>query len=364
MKTFNLKKIIAVGLALAGLALTQNVRADVEVLIDGGNASSGVLFNRATNLFNGGTSFSNIFGASSSTLRTYIGTSTNVPGVGTITLDFNLAGAVGGLQDIAGQISEPTAANSNLPPTVVDSSTSPDAVSIDPTLFTSLETYIVPYLFARNGLSADTAGITNLTQRQAAFLEGAGKAPATYFGGSGLGTNAVYFVGRNTQSAVRTELDLNIYASGFQTYTTNSLGQPVLDNYRTNTSGALDPGESAGSAVVSVLTFITNGIGTIAVQNLKSPLVALSYEGVPYAATNVENGSYPLWNPEYYYYLKSTLTGKPTSSQLAVINAFYQSVTNASFQVNSVYTNNFIPPAFLRVSRGFDGGPISPNPGY
>jgi hypothetical protein len=366
MKTISLKKVIAAGVALAGLVFISNVRADVEVLIDGGNASSSVLFNRATNIFNNGTSISNLFGASSSSIRTYRGTSTNalLSGLGIITLDFNLSGAVGGLQDIVSQTPEPTAAGSNLPPTAVDSSTSPDAVAIDPTLFNGLETYIVPYAFVKNTNSTDTAGITNLTQRQAAYLEGSGNPPATFFGGSGLGTNVVYFVGRNSQAAVRTEIDLNIFATGFQTYTTNALGQAILDNFRTNTFGNLDPGESTGSAVVSVLSFITNGIGTVAVQNIKKPVAALSYEGIPYSAPNVENGSYPLWNPEYYYYLNSHQTGTPTSSQLAVINALYQSVTNATFQVDPVYTNNFIPFTSLRVSRGFDGGPISPNPGY
>ncbi len=365
MKTLSLKKIIAVGIALAGLALTQNVRADVEVLVDGGNASSSVLFNRATNIFNNGSSISNVFGASSASIRTYKGTSTNalLSSLGLITLDFNLSGAVGGLQDIAGQIPEPTAAGSNLPPTVVDSSTSPDAVSIDPTLFTALETYIVPYAFVKNTNSTDTAGITNLTQRQAAYLEGAGKSTATFLGGSGAGTNVVYFVGRNTQAAVRTEIDLNIFATGFQTYTTNN-NQIVLDNYRTNTSGAYDPGEATGSAVVAVLGFITNGIGTVAIQNVKKPVAALSYEGVTYSAANVQNGTYPLWNPEYYYYLKSTVTGTPDASKLAVITALYQSVTNATFQVDPVYTNNFIPYTSLNVTRGFDGGPISPKPGF
>jgi hypothetical protein len=47
-----------------------------------------------------------------------------------------------------------------------------------------------------------------------------------------------------------------------------------------------------------------------------------------------------------------------------VIDAFYQSVTNAAFAVSTVFTNNFIPDTSLRVYRDFDGGQIKPLPNY
>ncbi len=93
-------------------------------------------------------------------------------------------------------------------------------------------------------------------------------------------------------------------------------------------------------------------------------MTPLAYEGVPYSISNVINGSYPLWGYENYYYIATghSYTGEPSSAQLAVINAFYQSVTNASFQVitNPIFTNNFIPNASLKVKRLVDGGPITP----
>jgi len=361
MKEFNIKKSIVTGLVFAGLAVASSVHADVEVLISGGNASSSVLFDRATNLFGG--TFTHVYGGSSSTVRTYVGTIPGQPGLGTVTLDLVLNGAVGGLIDISQGNPETTAAGNSLVPTVVDSSTSPDVVGVNPSLFSSLPTYIVPYIFIKNSSSTDTATITNLTQRQAALLESAGATvPASFFGGTG--TNVIYFVGRNRDSAVRTEIDLNIQANGFQTYTTNGLGQIVQDTSGLDQEGNIDPGLTSASTLVNIVKYITNSIGTIAVQNIKSGVTPLSYEGVPYSTTNVINGSYPLWGYENYYYL-TTLNN---ASQRQVINLLYNSVTNSTFQniSNPVFTNFFIPYSLVnaQIQPRADGGPIIPAPGY
>jgi hypothetical protein len=116
--------------------------------------------------------------------------------------------------------------------------------------------------------------------------------------------------------------------------------------------------------VANTVLVLTNSIGTVAVQNLKSGLAAIPYEGVPYSAANVINGSYPLWGYENYYFITSPNTGAPSIPQQAVIDAFYQSVTNAAFAVSTVFTNNFIPDTSLRVYRDFDGGQIKPLPNY
>ncbi len=60
------------------------------------------------------------------------------------------------------------------------------------------KTLVVPFVFAKNSAkSPNLATVSNLTQRQAAYLEGAaGYVPASFFGGTG--TNAVYLVPRNT----------------------------------------------------------------------------------------------------------------------------------------------------------------------
>ena len=370
MKTSSLKKHIALGSAVAALAFTANLHAAVNVFIEGGSASQNLLYDRATNLFlnptyPGGTL--TVSGAASAAVRRFQGTSANpaLSGYGTITLDINVNnGAVAGLQALANQTTGTGDTNilgQQLVPSIVDSATSPEAVSIDSVAanFSAYPTFVVPLVFIKNSNSADTAAITNLTQRQAVSLETSTNS-TRYFGGTS--TNQVFFIGRNSQAAVRTEIDLNIYNTlNIQTYFTNSSGQPTRDF-----SG--DPGLTAGGAVANTVLVLTNAIGTVAVQNLKSGLVSIPYEGVPYSAANVINGSYPLWGYENYYFIAagSGVNGALSSAQQAVLDTFYQSVTNAAFQaqVGGVFTNNFIPNSALRVYRDFDGGQIKPLPNY
>jgi hypothetical protein len=361
MKATNLRKIIVAGLAFAGLAFTPALRANVEVFLEGGSASQSVIYDRATNFFSGGTF--TVTGGGSSTIAQFSGTNANpaLSGYGTITLDINLNnGAIDGLQALVNQVG--TSVDTNYSsggnpqvPTFVDSATSPGVVGVSSANLTALPTYVVPLVYIKNTNSADTAAITNLTQRQAWSLENSTLA-ASYFGSQS--TNVIYFVGRNNEAAVRTEIDLNIYNTReIVTYYTNNLGQATLDT-------SSDPGLSSGGAVANTVVVLTNSIGTVAVQNIKKGVAAIPYEGVPYSVTNVINGSYPLWGYENYYYNTSG-GGAPSGPQLAVINAFYQSVTNATFQSTSpVFVGNFIPNSALQVSRGSDGGQITPLPGF
>lgn len=363
MKTSRIKKIIVVGLAFADLALAPALRASVEVFLAGGSASQSVIYDRATNFFNGSTF--TLKGGGSSAIAQFSGTSTNsaLAGYGTITLDINLNnGAIDGLQALVNQAANSDDTNyssgplSPQVPTFVDSATSPNVVGVSSANLTALPTYVVPLVYIKNTNSIDTAAITNLTQRQAWTLENS-TLGTTYYGGTS--TNVVYFVGRNNESAVRTEIDLNIYnTQTINTYYTNASGQPVLDT-------SADPGLSSAGTLANTVLVLTNSIGTVAVQNIKKGLGPLSYEGVPYSVTNVINGSYPLWGYENYYYISTGNTGTPSAAQLAVINAFYQSVTNATFQsTDPVFVGNFISNSALDVSRGSDGGQITPLPGF
>jgi len=363
MKTSSLKKNIALGAAVAALAFTSNLRAQVPVFIEGGSASQSVLYDRATNLFAGNPI--TVTGAASAAVRRFVGVSANpaLSGYGTITLDINVNnGAVAGLQALVNQSAGPNDTNVlGVPtvPTFVDSATSPEAVGIDSVAanLDSYPTYVVPLVFIKNANSLDTAPITNLTQQQAVTLETSTNS-TRYFGGTS--TNQVFFIGRNKEAAVRTEIELNIYNSAnIETYYTNASGKATLDT-------SADPGLSAGGAVANTVLVLTNAIGTVAVQNLKAGLVSIPFNGVPYSAANVINGSYQLWGYENYYFISTGNPGAPTGPQQAVLDAFYQSVTNATFQaqVGGVFTNNFIPNTALRVSRSFDGGQITPLPNY
>jgi len=362
------KKMILAGVIAGAIYFSPKAKADVELVISGGNASSSILFDRATNLFGGTANFIATFNTSSSTVRTYKGTipgytTGNATNLGTVTLDLILNGAIGGLTDIVAQNPETTAAGSNLPPTVADSSTSPGAVGLDPSVLTALPVYVVPYVFIKNlsANSGDTAAITNLTPLQAAYLEGAGATiPATFFGGAG--TNPVYFVGRNNQSAVRTEVDLNIGFTGqLQTYYTNGApgSLPILDTTSQDPNGDFDPGLSSGSTLYNTVLAISNSIGTVAVSNAKAGAARLAFAGVPYSYSNVISGSYPLWFHEQYFYKNPGTAGALTPSQATVLQLFYGSITNSAYTVSSIYTNNYIPESALNVSRTLDGGPIT-----
>lgn len=357
------KKIIVAGLALAGLAYTPWLRADVEVFLVGGSASQSVIYDRATNFFTPGSLA--VIGGGSAAVAQFSGTPTNtaLSGAGKVTIDINLNnGAIDGLSALASQVANADdtnyASGPSTPkvPTFVDSATSPEAVGFSSADLTALPTYVVPLVYIKNTNSLDTAAITNLTQRQAVTLETA-TLGTTYFGGTS--TNVVYFVGRNNEAAVRTEIDLNIYnAAEINTYFTNVSGQPVLDLSN-------DPGLNSGGLVANTVLVLTNAIGTVAVQNIKKGLGAIAYEGVSYSATNVINGAYPLWGYENYYYISTGNTGTPSGPQLSVINAFYQAITNSTFQTTAtVFVGNFIPNSALKVSRNADGGPISPLPGF
>jgi hypothetical protein len=366
MKTLKLKKIIvAAGVALAGLALTPSSHAQVTVNIEGGSASSTVLYDRATNLF-AGNSFT-FHGSTSANVVQFQGTSANpsLSGAGTITLNINLNnGAINGLNALANQAAfagDTNYAGASIVPTFVDSATTPEAVGINSSTYSITEypspTYVVPLVYVRNTNYPDVFAITNLTQRQAVSLETATN-KATFYGSTG--TNVIYFVGRNRSAAVRTEIDLAIYNSAnIKTYTNSSANLPVQDR-------SADPGYSSASKIVTAVTVLTNSIGTVAVQNVTGPLAPIAFEGVSYSVTNVINGSYPLWGYEHYYFKSPGFPGAPTTAQQAVIDALYNSVTNAAFQstTNLVFANNFVPIPALKVKRNFDGGPIIPLANY
>ena len=355
MKKSILKPNIVAGLVLGGLALGSKAHAQAltEVTFSGGNASSSVLFYQVTNQFQ---NVKTVGSTSSSTVRSFQGYLPSLPGSSpNVQIDFILNGAVGGLQDITYQNVETNALGvaTNVPVVVV-SSTTPEAVGLSSSPFTEVKTLVAPYAFIKSpvtSLASALASVTNLTQRQAAYLEGSAGANfhSAFIGGPNT-NDSIYLVGRNTASAVRTETDANIYFTGtLATYTTNSSGQPVLDP-----AG----GQTSGSAIRVLINTIPNAIGTVAVQDIKTN-IALSFEGVPYSVANVETGSYPLWGYEHWYWLASG-QGAPTPAQLTVVTNLLAGDTNVVFQTsNPVFTNSFVPYSGLQVQRSVDGGPIT-----
>jgi len=360
MRTITLKKHVIASLAVAGLVLSPNSHAQslTVVTISGGNASSAWTWNQVTNAFGGPSTVRTVGSTSSSTVRSFQGYLASLPGSNpNVELDFILNGAVGGLQDITyGNVETNALGGYTNTPTLVISSTTPDAVGLSSSGFTEAKSLIAPYVFVRNPVTSGPGLLTlsNLTQRQAAYLEGSAgpNFHSAYIGGS-LTNDSVYLVGRNTASAVRTETDANIYFTGsLATYTTNAAGQPILDP-----AG----GQTSGSNIRILLGLITNSIGTVALQDLKTN-IPLNFEGYSLTPSNVIYGNYPLWGYEHYYW-ESSGGAAPTPAQLSVITNLLYYVTNTTYQLSSsyssIFTNSYVSYHQLKVQRSVDGGPIT-----
>lgn len=353
LKKLNWSRFALAGLVLLLTALAQKVRAsgtNTEILIGGGNATQTLLYDRVTNLLASGFTLHST--STSPPIRTYIGTISSLPALGTVTIDFALLGGVQGLEDLANQNTETTAYGSNLVPSLVVSSASPTASAVDPSVLTGTTTLAVPYAYVKNSAeSPNLANVTNLTERQANYLEGAaGYFPSTVLGGSST-TDTVYLVPRNTASAVRTEIDANIYfTSTISAWTTNASGQPIQDS---------NGGQSSGSSVRALLAVLPESIGTVAASDISNE-TPLAFEGVPFSIANVENGSYPLWYYEQWFTANSPQTPL-TQNQQTLITTLLNSYTNSTYQAaNPNFVGFYVPLTGLtNFSRPSDGGPIT-----
>lgn len=173
MKTSSLKKTLLAGLAFGGALLAGSSYAQTTVFFAGGNASQSILYDRVTNILTGGVT-NVVISPTNSTVRTFVGSITGGGALNPVTIHFSLLGAVAGFQHVADQITERTATANTLIPNVAVSSTSPEAVGVDPSPFTQVRTLIVPFVYIKNtNRSPALVGLTNLTQRQAYYLQGA-----------------------------------------------------------------------------------------------------------------------------------------------------------------------------------------------
>ena len=356
----NLKKIITVGILAAAWSLSLPA-AQISLVTVGGNASIKLVTNRIPAILNGAVL---TFNPTNSLIFRFTGTF-NVAGPfngQTVQWDWNLTGGAGAILDIANQTPVPLADSTTGIPVHVATVTAPETIGIDSTPFTEDVTLVAPVVYIKGTLAGnDLAGITNITQRNAAYLEGSsGTLPTAYFGGTSANT-PLYFVGRNNISAVRQVIDANIYFSG------------TAANWNTNGSGLPTPyvdgqgnpfGAGSGTEVVNIVKTITNSVGTVAAQDING-LPTLSYEGVSFSAANVINGTYPLWGYErYIYYTPGTTTLAPSNPQLALIQALEAAVKDPTFQnTSSLFTNKFVSYNAVNasVSRSLfgDGGPIT-----
>ena len=336
---------------LSGALFTASAWADTTLVVTGGNASITLLYDRTTNAVLANAVI--VPSPTNANIRTFIGTIPSQPGLGKVTIHYSHLGAAAGIVALRDQVNVALATNAPAPAQVAVSSTAPETVGIDGSIFGQDYTAVVPFAFIKNpNLPNSLGGLTNLTQRQVTYLEGAsGTLPTVVFGGSST-NELLYFVGRDSSAAVRQILDASVYFTGTAAnYTTNPVaGQPPI----------LHPAGGAGSGgeVKAIIGVLSNAVGTVAAQDI-STYTPLAYEGVSYSITNVANGSYPLWGYERWLH-KSSGSGQPSAAQLAVINALVSAIQDPAFQsTNSLFVGKFVSPSSMQVGRTSDGGPIT-----
>ena len=264
----------------AGGLLASALQAQINLVTVGGNASIKLIQNRLPTILSGAVVTVNptnnlLFKATG----TFSGQS--------VDWEFNFTGGAGAISDLAN--STPVLlenGTSTAVPQLAISATAPETVGIDSSPYQEDFTIVVPVVFVKGSA---LGGVTNLTQRQASYLESSGYSlPASYFGGTN--SDFVPYVGRKNLAAVRQLIDAGVYFTGSAAnFTTNSTPpfttpQPYV-------------GAGSGTEVAAIVGVLTNSIGTVAAQDIGS-LPTLSYEGVPFSTTNVVNGTYPLWGYE------------------------------------------------------------------
>ncbi len=375
MKTSILKSSLLAGLALAGFIATPQLHASVDVVIDGGNASRALLFDRASNILSGYTVY-----IKDANTRSFIGgTLVGNSGLGIVNLHFAQNGATGGLQNLRDGTADPLAyylngatGSSNGVPSLTVSGAFPETIGINGAIFNSSRTLVVPFGFIKNpAKSPNLANVTNLTQRQIAYLQSAsGTLPSAFFGGSAT-NDIVYLVGRDTAAAVRQVIDANIYFSGSpsfwttnrQAYVTNVAYNAAFGNAFSSTPiGQPVPnpllGHNSGALVTADLNVISNAVGTVASGDFGT-FTVLSYEGYQPTITNISKGYYPIWGYESWY---TRVSGGPSFNQQLVLTALFNAVTDYTYQHtagNPFDLGKFVPLGDLEVKRTQEGGPIT-----
>ncbi len=351
-----IKKLSMASVAGALFAPVVQVQATTVVTFVGGNATISLIQSAVTNtVLQGGSTFN--VNSTNANIFTYTGFLAS--NGDSVQLNFNLTGGAGGILDLYNQTQVVIYDNSLAYPTAAVSITGPLTVGLTSAQLSNLvetNSLVAPVVFVKSPVVPNSiSGISNLSSRQASFLEhysgiqGHNTLTTSALGGSST-SDALYFVGRNTLSAVRNVIDANIY---FDTL----LPSASVINWTTNASGVPIEypsvgGAGSGAEVVNILNVISNSIGTVSIGNVGS-LTTLSYEGVPFSVANVENGSYPLWNYERYLYGatgNSASIPVPTGDSLTSIQNLVNTLQSGSFETSSVFTNKYVPLQALQTT--------------
>src|SRR4029077_4042660 len=116
---------------------------------------------------------------------------------------------------------------------------------------------------------------------------------------------------------------------------------------------------SSGGLVRGVVNGTINSIGYMGLGDFNAiagNASTLNYNGVPYAHTNVANGSYAVWGYEHLV----NRVGGLSANQTLIRDGIIAAITEPSLQAtNLLYAPNFVSLVDMQVDRGADGGPIT-----
>ena len=340
---------------LTGMWLATAAYGQVEVTITGSTAFRSITIDRSASLFDSG-SLVAVTNDATTGLITFGGTMSNkVASLAAtpVKIRLSFSGSASGMLAVKNQTPVSTAetpgVNVNKVPDLALSDVFPGAATppipsnaFDP----DIQLGVVPFLYVRNNA---LTGISNITREQAVLLmtaSGVGGMPATFLGGSS--PNPVYMTGRDSGSGTRISVEKDI----------RFVGTPIL--WTTNGAGAYvqTAGLSSGGLERNVIAAKPDAIGYLGRADfnaISTVATAISYEGVPYSAANVQNGSYALWGYEHLFNRASALS----ANQVAVRNALKNAITDPAFQTtNPLCTLSFEDINSMHVGRGADGGDI------
>ncbi len=350
--------------ALAGALLALPAAAQVNLTITGSTAFRSIAFDRAQSLYDPGfTTAGNL----SLGPGTYSGTMSNaIPSLGAtpVTVRLSFSGSGTGMlavdQSTPVPTVDPASGNPvNMVPDLAFSDVFPESATpaINGADFDQAIVGVIPFVFVKNNA---LAGITNITREQAVLLMTSSGVvtngaqlipgmPASFLGGSS--SSPVYLTGRDSGSGTRITVQKNIAFSGSPRLWGLAAGSGAL---------TLTNGYSSGGSERAVIAGNTNVIGYLGLADaaaIAANASPISYEGVPFSISAVQNGMYPMWG---YEHLVNRAGNALSANQRAVRDALIAAITNQGYQTTNVnYTANFVDQANMQVQRGTDGGTIT-----
>ncbi len=370
-----MKSTILLAGALASSLATAAFAADVNITVVGSTAFRNIAYSRIESLYNQAPEVTVYSGdTAAKSYKTYSGISSAVTGDNTsrMIVRCNFIGSIEGMQALRSGTPQPTLDpvpgggttndfNQTYSSDVAFSDVLPSSAypAIPTSAFAPCEQIgIVPFTFFKAD-NANAAGIVNLDREQVTTLLTAGNyMPASFLGATSAtaATDKVFLVGRYNLSGTRVTIErCTGNANAFENlWSPNGL---TGDAFRWVTTNGYASGGTVVTAIQSATALPTVAIGYAGYSDVagKTGTALLSYNGVPFALTNIANGSYLLWGYEELIHM-ATLSGVKDTFRQKLSTAIQDPV----FQTSSAYSATNVRLVDMQFSRSVDGGALRP----